>query len=67
MSCLLDTITELLVAISNGSESSCLLTQLINHLTTMTAHSNDALRDQLARLLLLLLYPNNLMHPIGKA
>ena len=50
---LLDTITKLLVAISNGSESFHLLSQLINHFTTMTSYSNDFIRDQLTRLVLI--------------
>ena len=53
---LLDTVTELLVAISNGSESFHLLSQLINHFTIMTSYSNDFIRDQLTRLVLIVVF-----------
>lgn len=46
---LLDTITQLLVAISNGSESSHQLSQLADHFALMTSYSNDFIRDQLIR------------------
>ena len=48
---LLDTVTELLVAVSNSSESLHLLSKLINHFAVMTSYSNDFIRDQLIRLI----------------
>ena len=53
---LLDTVIELLAAISNGSESFHLLLQLRNHFTTITSYSNDFIRDQLARLILIVVF-----------
>ena len=53
---LLHTVTELLVAISNGSESSYQLTQLNNHFAVMTSYSNNFIRDELARLMLILIF-----------
>lgn len=49
---LLDTVTELVVAISNGSESTHRLSELVNHFKTVTSYSNDLIRDQLTRLTL---------------
>lgn len=53
---LLDTVTQLLVAISNGSESSHHLSQLIKHFTMMTSYSNDFIRDKLTRLILTVVF-----------
>ena len=56
MSQILHTVTELLVAISSGSESSHQLTQLSNHFAVMTSYSNNFIRDELARLTPILVF-----------